>query len=266
MKLAAFLVRDVRLAASYRLQFALSLGQILATVVLFFFIGKSFGPSMSPVLSRYGGDYFSYVLVGIAVSVFVSVGLDALARQIREAQLEGTLEALLATPTSIYTILLGNSLFRLLSATVVALGILAFGIASGHLRANAETCLLSLGVLVLTLCAFLCIGMLSASFIMIYKQGSPIGFLFGTLSYFLGGVLFPVEALPGWLQAAAQILPTTHAVQALRALLLAGASPSSLLPLVAKLLAFIAVVGPLAAIFFRHAVRRALRDGTLVQF
>jgi ABC-2 type transport system permease protein len=266
VKLLAFLLRDARLAMSYRLQFALSVGQVLVTILLFFFIGKTFGGTISPLLGDYGGNYFSYALVGIAVSVFVSVGLDALSRQIREAQLEGTLEALLGTPTSIYTILLGNSLFRCMSAMVVAVAILAYGMLSVQYQTTPLGALAGFLVLLLTFGAFLCVGMLSASFIMIFKQGNPIGFLFGTSSYFLGGVLFPVEVLPRPFRAVSQALPTTHAVKALRELLLAHAAFPVVLPLVGKLLVFIAVVAPLSILFFRFAVARAKRDGTLVHY
>ncbi len=265
-KALAFLLRDLRQAASYRMQLVLALAQVAATLLLVLFIGRTFSGGVSPLLTAYRGDYFTFALVGIAVSVFVSVGLDSLARQVREAQVEGTLEAVLSTPTSIYAILLGSSLFRFLMAGIVSIGILVYGVLAAHLRMSAPAALLSLAVLALTFAAFLAVGMLSASFTMIYKQGNPIGFLFGTSSYFLGGVLFPVSALPRPLQAAAQVLPTTHAVAALRDLLLSGAPPSAVLPLVARLLVFIAAVAPLAIVAFGRAVRRARRDGTLVQY
>ena len=46
-------------------------------------------------------------------------------------------------------------------------------------------------VFLLTAMCFLSIGILSASFIMVYKMGNPFGWLFGSVSGLLGGVFFP---------------------------------------------------------------------------
>lgn len=112
-KIFAFLKRDFLISLSYRLRAALELGGMALYLMMFFFISKTFGGAISPYLARYGSAYFPYVVVGLAVSNFVTVGLGALSGQIRAAQVEGTLEALLSTPSSVYTVLVGNSLWRL---------------------------------------------------------------------------------------------------------------------------------------------------------
>jgi len=221
---------------------------------------------MSPALARYGGEYFPYVLVGIAVSSFVSVGLQALAQEVRSAQVQGTLEALLATPTSIYTVLIGNSLWSTLTALFGAILMLVGGFAFLGMSIQPGQLLAALLILCLTFLAFLAVGMLSASFIMIFKQGNPIHLIFGTSSYFLGGVLFPVEVLPRPFQVAAQFLPITHAVKALRELILARMTFASVVPLIGKLIVFVLALAPVSILFFRYAVRRAKRDGSLVQY
>ena len=115
-KLFAFIKKDFLEEISYRFNFFLSLAGMLLSVFMFYFIGKTFSGTMSPTLQRYGGDYFPYVLIGIAVSNFVTFGLSALSQQVRSAQVVGTLEALMGTPTSIYTILVGNSLWSFFTA------------------------------------------------------------------------------------------------------------------------------------------------------
>jgi ABC-2 type transport system permease protein len=126
--------------------------------------------------------------------------------------------------------------------------------------------IISLLVLIMTFMAFLSIGMLSASFIMVFKQGNPIKFIFGSSSYFLGGILFPVEVLPKPFQVIAAILPITHAVKALRELLLARVGFHEIIPLLLNLTIFIALVAPVSILFFRYAVQRAKKDGSLIQF
>jgi ABC-2 type transport system permease protein len=72
--------------------------------------------------------------------------------------------------------------------------------------------------------AFAAVGVLSAVFTLILQRGDPVLWLFGTLSWLLGGVFFPVSVLPPPLQQASSLLPMTHALDAVRATLLNGAA------------------------------------------
>lgn len=266
MKITAFLKKDILITMSYRFNLLIQAVKIIISLLMFYFIGETFSGAISPYLERYGGSYFSYVLVGYAVSSFVSVGLDTLSNEVRSAQVEGTLEALLSTPTSIYTILIGNSLWSFIEAFAESLLLIGIGAVFLDLSVSIIAAVGTMLILTLTLIAFLTIGMLSASFIMIFKQGDPIKFIFGTSSYFLGSVIFPVEVLPAPLQRLADLLPITHAIKALRELLLARTSFESIYPLLASLCLFILIVAPVSILTFRFAVNRARRDGSLVQY
>ncbi len=48
---------------------------VFFSVLTFFFIAKLFGKAAAPHLQEYGGDYFPFVLIGIAFSTFLGVGL-----------------------------------------------------------------------------------------------------------------------------------------------------------------------------------------------
>jgi len=61
-----------------------------------------------------GGDYFSFVLIGIAFSDYLGVGLGSFAGTIREGQMLGTLEAMLVTPTRVHSIILFSSIWQFL--------------------------------------------------------------------------------------------------------------------------------------------------------
>jgi ABC-2 type transport system permease protein len=265
-KLFAFLKKDFLVTLSYRFNILLSLIGIFLSALMFYFIGKTFSGAISPYLERYGGDYFPYVLIGIAVSNFVTVGLSALSQQVRSAQVEGTMEALLSTPTSIYTVLIGNSLWSFLSALGSAMALIAAGFLVIRFEVSALRATAAVVVLLLTFLAFLMFGILSASFVIIFKRGDPIGYVFGWSSFLLGGILFPVEVLPGPLPFLSRFLPITYAIKAIRELLLVRASFQSVFPLVMTLCLFIVVLGPGSLLFFRYAVRRARKDGNLVHY
>ena len=107
----AFLKKDFLMETSYRFSFFLQFGGIFFSVVMFYFVSELIGsaPSVQQSLSRYGGNYFSFVLIGIAFSNFLSVGLGSFSSSIRGEQMMGTLEAMLVTPTRLSTIIISSS-------------------------------------------------------------------------------------------------------------------------------------------------------------
>ena len=107
----AFLLRDFRETASYRLAFFMQIYGIFFSVTLFYFIAKVFDSAVAPSLERYGGRYFPFVLVGLAFLGFMSAGMTVFAGSIRQGQMTGTLEAMLVTPTPLPIIVLSSALF-----------------------------------------------------------------------------------------------------------------------------------------------------------
>jgi ABC-2 type transport system permease protein len=72
------------------------------------------------------------------------------------------------------------------------------------------------GALALYLLVMCGVGLASAGVIMVSKEGEPISWAVSAAAGLLGGVYFPVDMLPGWLQAGARVLPTTHALAVAR--------------------------------------------------
>jgi ABC-2 type transport system permease protein len=265
-RLTAFLKRDFLGILSYRFRLFMNFGSLLVGVFFLFFIGRTFKDSFSQYLSRYGNDYFAFALIGMSVSTFVSTGLNSLANEVRGAQVEGTLEALLVTPAPANVILFGNSLWSFVESFVESVLYLALAVVIIGLDVTVVKVGLVLVILLLTFACFLALGMVSAAFIMAFKQGNPIGLLFGTSSYFLGGLLFPVDVLPAPLQAASFLLPITHASKAVREILLVQGNKGDWLSTLVFLAAFAAVTLPVGFILLRLSLSRAKREGSLVQF
>ncbi|MBN1420198.1 MAG: ABC transporter permease [Planctomycetes bacterium] len=264
-KLWAFLVKDILTTLSYRFYAVLQLAWPLVMLFLFFSMSEFIGENMR-AKGQYPGGYFPFVLVGLAASSFVTVGLHAFAEEIRNAQVMGTLEALLATPTSVHLILLGSAFPSFIKSFLLAVlyilgGTYVFG-ATLHLESSPQ----ALAILLLTFLAFCGVGMLSAGFVMVFKKGNPINMIFGTSSYILGGIFFPSENLPSGLREISQLLPITHSIRAMRELLINGRTVVDIIPHIRSLLIFTGIVFPVSLLFFAYAVRRAKRDGSLVQY
>lgn len=264
-KALAFLRRDWLQETSYRFSFVLSLSGVFFGIITFYFLGRMIGPGNLEPLAPYGGDYFAFALVGIAFHNYLQTSLSAFSHQIRDAQMMGTLEILLVTPTPVSALIVYSSLFSFAWTSLRVVVFLAAGLLFGvSLEASAApTALL---ILVLTIVAFGSLGLLSASFILVFKRGDPVLFLFSGASALLGGLYYPVSVLPEWLQPASRLLPITYALEAMRRALLTGAPLGELSSEILALAVYAGVGVPLGLWAFASAVRYAKREGTLGQY
>ena len=262
----AFLKRDFHIALSYRFSFLLQLISVFFFIMSFYFISKLFGKAALPYLSSYGGDYFPFVLIGLAMANFLNIGLTTFAESIREEQTMGTLEAMLVTPSKLSTIILSSSLWNFLfSSAKVSIYLLLGGLLFGvdFSRTNLPAALL---ILALTTLSFCSLGIISASFIMVFKRGTPITHLLTSSSNLFGGVFFPIAVLPGWLQNISKLLPITYSLQAMRHAVLNGYSLRTLSHDLLALVAFAGVTLPLSIFIFNIAVKKAKERGSLAHY
>lgn len=262
-KLLAFVIRDFQTEKSYRLSFIMRFAGIFFSLATFFFISKLFGKNVNVYLQSYGGDYFSFVLIGIAFSGFLAVGLNSFSGSINSAQSQGTLEAMLVAPTRLGAIILYSSLWSFLFTSInvivyLFLGSLIFG--ADLSKANLPAALL---ILVLTIFVFSGIGIISASFIMVLKRGDPINWIFSSLSTLIGGTFFPITVMPFWAQKLAYFFPVFYALRAMRQALLLGYSFSDLSFDLIALTVMALIFLPVSIFTFNYAVRQAKIDGTL---
>ena len=262
----AFLKRDLSQALSYRLSFLLQLGSIFFSVAIFYFLSRLFGSAVAPQLAAYGGDYFSFVLIGLAFTGFLGLSLSNFAQSIREGQMMGTLEIMLLSPTRLSAILLSSSLWAYVLTTLrvvvyLLVGALVFGASLS--QANIGTALL---VMFLSIASFSGIGILSASVVLLMKKGDPIAWLLGGASSLLAGVYYPISVLPDWLEPLSRILPLTYALDAMRLAMLQGYSLYELRLDILVLLGFTVVLTPLSFMVFRKALKRAKMEGSLIQY
>jgi len=261
----ATFVRDLLVASSYRVGFALSLGGSVLNVLGVFFLSQAFGDSVGESLDPYGATYLGFAVVGVALSTFMAVGLTGIGTAIRDGQLTGTLELMVLSPNRLGLLLFSSSLWGHTLATLNLLVYLGSGIALGMdvSRANVPVALASFALAVVS---FNALGLLAASVVIVIKQGNPVSLVVGLASGLLAGVLYPVSVLPAPLQAAGQFLPLTHALELVRRSVLAGEGFETLWPSFVALLVLTAILLPLGLWACARAVRIAQTDGSLSQY
>src|ERR1700726_962538 len=196
-KIWALFSRDLAVARSYRVVFVLQLFEVLFGVASFYYLARFIeSPTLRGTLPQ-GGSYFAFLLVGVAFFDYLGVALNAFDQSLLDARQNGTLEYLLVTQTSLPVILVGSVVYpfvllSLRTGVYFAWGIVVFGFPIGQANWLGAAIVLASSVL-----AFIGLGVLSASYTLVFKRGNPVKWLFLGLAGVGGGVQDPLSVRAG---------------------------------------------------------------------
>jgi ABC-2 type transport system permease protein len=260
-KLPAFARRDLLEAWSYRMAFFWDLAGLAFQAFIFFYIGKLVDPDVLPTFGSAKVSYLEFVTIGIAITMFVVLGLARTSAAFRKEQLMGTLEVLLMTPTAPTTIQLGLVAYDIIYMPlrtgifflVVALA-LGVGFDAGGVLPAAVTLLLfipfvwGLGIA------------LAAATLTFKKGGLTVALPLLTLT---SGAYFPLSLFPDWLSALAELNPMAIAITTMRESLLGDAGWSDVDRALLVLAPSSALALTIGIACFRLAIRREQRRGTI---
>jgi ABC-2 type transport system permease protein len=263
-KVLAIFRRDAVVALSYPGNFALSWLSIGVEVIIASYISTLVHPSAKFGAGGEVASYFQYVVINFAFVRFQTAALNSFAEAIRDGQLTGTLEVVLATPTSLPVLVLSSGVWSFaLTAMQTGMYLLVatfFGLNLSHLNP-----LTSIVFLILTVAAVSPLGVLAAALSMVIKKTGPVEWISVNSAQLFGGVWVPLASLPVALQFIGWCLPITHALNGFRAaaagIPLAQAAPDAIWLLVASV-----ILTPFSLWLFVRAVNKARVDGTLAMY
>jgi ABC-2 type transport system permease protein len=257
----AFAGRDFAIARSYRLPFILDAFFGVMQLAVYFFISRTL-PDTGANLSD-APSYFAFAAVGSIVALVVQAASEEVAYQIRNQQLSGTLEIVVAQPLSVPEFCAGLIAFPFVFALVRASVYLAIAAPWMELDASRTSWLGVLVVLTVTAVALSGLGLLAGALVVVLKRGEALATMAIFAMTLLSGSVFPISSLPDWLEPVGRILPLRFAYDGVRAALFQG-DGWGMDALV--LLGFGLVMLPLAVLVFGRALRRAARQGSLGQY
>jgi len=262
-KVLAFFRRDVAVARSYRMAFGLEILEAFFGVATFYYLSRFVSSQELNQALPPGTDYFGFALVGFAFFDYLTVSMSAFDSSITEAQHNGTLEAMLVTETPLTMILIASAAYPFVLLAMRTVIYLAWGVMLFHFPVHQANWLGAAAILAVSVLAFAGLGVISTSYLLLFKRGNPARWLIVGASSLLGGMMYPVSVLPASLQWMARLLPVTYSLEAMRQALLAGASFAQLWPAVRVLLLFAVILLPLSSVVFAWALRRTKITGTL---
>ena len=268
-RIRAFIIRDFQLALSYRVEFFIKILWILGIVTTFYFISRIFAGFPLAQYEQWQNPLTAW-LTGMAMLNYFMTGFSSLANAIRQEQMQGTLESVLLTPINVPTVIVSSSAWSYVEATFNSFLYLFFGWLFFNVQYKGNF-LLALLFLVLTTLTLACVGILSASFAMVFKRGDPFAILLGAGTALFSGVFFPKEMLEESLgetggKALSYINPSTHGLEGIRAVLIQGKTLSEVETPFVTLLIFLAILLPFSLWVFGRAIKRAKREGSLIQY
>jgi ABC-2 type transport system permease protein len=260
--LHALVRRDYSIFRSYRFALGFDLLYGLIDLFIYYFVSRTFTGASTADL---GGapSYFAFVTVGIVITLVVSAASAHVGLRLREEQLTGTLETLVAQPIRSWQIALGMAGWPFAFALVrgafyLLIAVTLLGVDLSH--ASWGGCVI---VLLAAGLALLGLGIALGALVIAFKRGNNIvGFVSIALG-FAGGAFFPLAVLPGWLEFIGKLLPTRFIFDGVRAALFEGASWGSD---ALVLLGYSAIGLPVALWAFSRAVSHARKLGSLAEY
>ena len=204
------------------------------------------------------------ILIGVAVAAGLQEALTGLTTRLQFAQERGVLETYLIEPISWRLIPLGMNVWKSFVGIVITLITIAIGCALGG-RIDFSGLPLFFVLLLLGVLASNGLGLFAASFLILFKRGSPVMAVYGLLGALVGGSLFSITVLPPAIRWASYLAPQAYVISGARSLLTphAGAAAMPLwLPFV--VLGLASVLSIITGLWvFERALHRAQVMGIL---
>ncbi|WP_374396849.1 ABC transporter permease [Tabrizicola sp.] len=189
-------------------------------------------------------------LLGVILQMtMVMMTAMALTREIER----GTMENLLAMPVTPAEVMLGKVLPYFGVGAVQVLVVLGVARLVFHVPFLGSLPLLLAGVGLFVM-ALVILGYLISTVARTQMQAMQLTFFYFLPSLLLSGFMFPFRGMPGWAQTLGEILPLTHFLRFIRAIMLKGADLSAVTQHLAVLALFVLIFAVLALSRFRRTL------------
>lgn len=230
-----------------KLAVASVLGNIAEPLITLIAFGYGLG---SLLQSIEGIPYIQFLASGsICMSIMMAASFETLYSAFSRMHVQKTWEALMNAPLALDDVVLAEMLWAATKSLFSGVAILAVIFLLG-IGLNTHT-LLVLPLLFLIGMTFASLGLVVTALARSYDFFTYYFTLVLTPMIFLSGVYYPTSQLPSWLQAFAQVLPLTAAVNLIRPLVL-GAWPDAPVADIATLVAYCVAGFYLATVLTRR--------------
>lgn len=194
--------------------------------------------------------YLGYMAIGLLAALVTLVGILLTSQNIAREKEIGTLEQLNVTPITKGQFIAGKLIpFWVLGLVELTIGLSIISFIFG-IPFEGSLAVVYAGAAVYLLAA-LGLGLLISTAAQTQQQALFITFFFVVTFFFLGGLFTPVQSMPAWAQAVAELNPIKHFVYLLRTVLMKGGTLSDVAGAIGAMAAFAAVALSFALVRYR---------------
>lgn len=200
-------------------------------------------------------NYFNFLAPGLMIMIVMMTVMTGIPEAISKEKEMGTFDGMLSAPISQVSIIIGKTMALctrgfIQCVMILALAMLLFGVTiQGSL-------LLAFLMLLLGIFSFIGVGILAISMSGDQASGTMIVNLLMFPMIFLGGVFYPIQQMPEFMQIIAKFIPITYAADAMRKIILLNAGIGDILFQIVILIAFGIVTMAIAVPLFRRSMTR----------
>lgn len=168
-------------------------------------------------------NYFEFVAPGIMMmSTMMSVMTGLPGAVSREKEL-GTMDGIMVSPISRFSIIMGKTLSQTARGLIQAVIILVMAVTVFGVTIQGNL-LLVFALLLLGVFSFVGLGIMITSFSSDQQTATMLMMTVTFPMIFFSGVFFPIQQMPWYMQDISKFLPLTYAADALRKVMVLGAS------------------------------------------
>ena len=259
----SFTKLEYRALRFYPSNFVLSVIQSFVTAGMWFFISLFLKDYAASSLADYGGDFVSYMILGVVFFQNSAAVLNLPFESINTAFWDKRLEVYNSSPFGIWAFISGRFIWTFIYQLVIQAGVLIAAILFTGVTINTTIPVFPLlGFYLCFIFTCLGLGLIGASnfFNLEVKQGrEPFTWLIDVLARIFSGIYYPLAVLPAGLAFVSRLIPHTYAMEGLRLVMLSGQGPEN--PIVRNnlliMLGFAVISVLLGIIAFDRALSKA---------
>lgn len=211
-------------------------------------------------------DYLAFVVLGVAFNGLAMSALEDGGNAIYEEESNGTWDAISLAPFNRFVWMFAKTLAGLVTSFIDFFAVLLLGALFFRFAPTPHGLLLALLGVLATVLAVQGIGFLMAAVGLKWKQPYAIAFILSPIVILLSGMMFPIAALPAWMQPLSNAIPLTHGLTIVRDAILVDRSFVALLPVFGRLALTGGAFMALGYFAFRFMETRARELGVLGRY
>ncbi len=255
----------------FRLTALMTAANIAAGIATFYYMQVVVGsnPGLRGEVYRLYGGAAGFMAVGVALNALLTIGVNAVARSIKDEHQQGTFSFWMMCRRPIVSLVMQSSLGEFLLAAVNAIVtfVVLVNVFGVHFNINLPAALL---VGLIAVLSSIGVGLAAAGVAVAGGSGrNPVLWAWGLATNFMCGVFVPVEVFNSQpiLYYLTHIVPNTYILLAMRGAVLRNQAVTDpgLLGQLLYPTVFAAVMLVAGVLIFDRGVRRALRLGGLIE-